>query len=229
MPDARLPDAGREAAEARLNRLVNAVLESAVEVLGFDAATITARHGSDVATVGATDQRLIALDDAQYETGQGPCMEVLERRDPLFVPDVAAGADRWEHFARTAADLGVRSTLSVHLPVDSEGLTASLNLYSKRHLEQTAEQLRNATAFAEQLGAALLTVDAYRSTAKLAGDLAEAMRSRAVIEQAKGILMADQRIDADAAFEQLARVSQHTNVKLRDVARRIVEERTRPT
>lgn len=55
------------------------------------------------------------------------------------------------------------------------------------------------------------------------------MRSRAVIEQAEGILMADQRIDADAAFEQLARVSQHTNVKLRDVARRIVEERTKPT
>lgn len=111
---------------------------------------------------------MVSLDEAQYQTGRGPCMEVFERRDPLFVPEVAASADRWEHFARMAADLGVHSTLSVHLPVDSEGLAASLNLYSKRHLEQTAEQLRNATAFAEQLGAALLTVDAYRSTAKLA-------------------------------------------------------------
>src|SRR3954454_17413951 len=91
--------------------------------------------------------------------------------------------------------LGVRSTLSVHMPVDSEGLAASLNLYSKQHRERADDQLRTAGAYADQLAAALLTVDAYRSTAKLARDLAEAMRSRSVIEQAKGILMAHRRID----------------------------------
>ena len=59
------------AAEVRLNRLLNMILESAVEALGFDAATVTARDGQDFATVAATDQRLVALDDAQYETGEG--------------------------------------------------------------------------------------------------------------------------------------------------------------
>jgi AmiR/NasT family two-component response regulator len=59
--------------------------------------------------------------------------------------------------------------------------------------------------------------------------MADAMRSRAVIEQAKGMLMADQRIDADQAFERLTQLSQRSNMKLRDIAQRIVTERTEPS
>jgi AmiR/NasT family two-component response regulator len=71
-------------------------------------------------------------------------------------------------------------------------------------------------------------VDAYTSTATLARNMAEAMRSRAVIEQAKGILMADERNTEDDAFQRLAKLSQTANLKFRDVARRLVDERTRP-
>jgi AmiR/NasT family two-component response regulator len=88
------------------------------------------------------------------------------------------------------------------------------------------DRVAAAGPFAEQLAAAIQSVDAHRSTAKLARNMAEAMRSRAVIEQAKGMLMAEERIDANAAFQRLARLSQHANVKLRDVARRIVEQRS---
>jgi ANTAR domain/GAF domain len=218
----------QNAAEVRLNRLLNLILETAVEVLGFDAATVTARHEKDLATVAATDQRMIALDDAQYESGQGPCLAVLEGRDPIVLEDAADLDDRWEHFTRTAAQLGLHSSLSMHLPVDSEGLAASLNLYSKRRLELGDEHVRSAEPFAEQLAAAMLSVEASRATAQLARDMADAMRSRAVIEQAKGMIMADQQIDADAAFERLVELSERSNVKLRDVARKIVEARTAP-
>ena len=216
------------AAEVRLNRLLNLILETAVEVLGFDAATVTARHGGDAATVAATDQRMVALDDAQYVSGEGPCLAVLEPRDPIVLEDAAEVDDRWEVFARTAEHLGVHSTLSVHLPVDSEELAASLNLYSQQHLTLGEEHLRGAMSFAEQLAAAMLSVEASRATARLARDMAEAMRSRAVIEQAKGMLMVEERIDADAAFQRLARISQDSNRKLRDVAQEIVERRTAP-
>src|SRR3954452_2141899 len=226
MADAPLRDDGPDAAEVRLNRLLNLILEAAVEALGFDAATVTARHAGDLATVAATDQRLIALDDAQYETGEGPCLAVLEPRDPISLDDAGELEDRWEYFSRTAAHMGIHSTLSMHLPVDSADVAASLNLYSKQRLELGAEQVAAAAPFAEQLAAAIVSVDAYRSTARLARDMAEAMRSRAVIEQAKGMLMADQRIGADEAFERLTQLSQHANMKLRDIAQRIVTERT---
>ena len=87
MADAPLPEEGPDAAEVRLNRLLNLILEAAVEALGFDAATVTARHGSDLATVGATDQRFIALDDAQYQSGEGPCLTVLDSHDPISLDD----------------------------------------------------------------------------------------------------------------------------------------------
>jgi hypothetical protein len=225
MADAR----EQSAAEVRLNRLLNLILETAVEVLGFDGATVTARHGKDLATVAATDQRMIALDDAQYESGEGPCLAVLEPRDPIALADAASLDDRWEQFSRTAEHLGIHSTVSLHLPADSEGLAASLNVYSKQHLELSDEQVRAAMPFAEQLAAAMLGVEANRATAQLARDMAEAMRSRAVIEQAKGMIMAEHKIDADAAFDHLARLSQQANVKLREVARKIVEAGATPS
>src|SRR5437763_661957 len=129
MANAPLRDDGADAAEVRLNRLLNILLESAVEALGFDAATISARQRSDVATVAATDQRLVELDDAQYESGEGPCLAVLDVHEPIPIEDAAQLDDRWDHFSRTAAHLGIHSTLSMHLPMDGDELAASLNLY----------------------------------------------------------------------------------------------------
>jgi len=228
MADATARDQGPDAAETRLNRLLNMILESAVEALGFDAATISARHGTDLATAAATDQRVIALDDAQYESSEGPCVTVLDRHDPIYLAEAGDIGDRWAHFSRTAEHLGIHTTLSVHVPVDTDEMSASLNLYARQRLELGDDRIRAAEVYAEQLAATLQSVDAYRSTAKLARDMAEAMRSRAVIEQAKGIIMADNRVDADEAFERLVQLSQHANTKLRDVALRLVEERTKP-
>jgi hypothetical protein len=227
MADAPLREDGPDAAEVRLNRLLNLILEAAVEALGFEAATVTARHGDDLATIAATDQRLIPLDHAQYETGEGPCLQVLDQADPISLDDAAQSEDRWEHFSRTAADLGIHSTLSMHLPVDGADLAASLNLYSKHHHDLGNQQVTAAIPFAEQLAAAITSVEEHRSTATLARNLAEAMRSRAAIEQAKGILMADYHIDEDQAFQRLVDLSNHANIKLRDAAKRLVYERSK--
>ncbi|HYW29244.1 MAG TPA: ANTAR domain-containing protein [Gaiellales bacterium] len=72
----------------------------------------------------------------------------------------------------------------------------------------------------------LRVAEAYRAAIRLAEGLAEAMRSRAVIEQAKGMLMAEQQVNADDAFILLTRLSQRTNTKLREVARELVERRS---
>ena len=216
-----------DAVDVRLNRLLNLILETAVDALGFSAATITVRHDDGMLTVGATDQRLVDLDQAQYEAG-GPCVQTLDDPDPVFLRDVADDADRWQHYADTAAALGVRSSLSLHVPTDPSEVAASLNLYSREVFDLEDRQLHSAETYAAQLAATLQSVDAYRATANLARNMAEAMRTRAVIEQAKGILMADERIGDEAAFDRLVSLSQHANIKVRDVARRLVDERSRP-
>jgi hypothetical protein len=120
-------DPTRDAAEVRPNRLLNLIVETAVEALGFSAATVTTRHGGDLATVGATNQRLVGLDNAQYEGG-GPCVATLDQPDPIFLQNAGASEERWEQFANTAAHLGVTSSLSLHVPTDSAEVAASLNL-----------------------------------------------------------------------------------------------------
>ena len=122
----------------------------------------------------------------------------------------------------------MHSTLSVHAPTDTQEVAASLNFYAKRRVELGGQEMSAAESFAQQLAAAIQSVEVFKSTSKLAHDMAEAMRSRAVIEQAKGIIMADKHVGADEAFDQLVQLSQQLNVKLRDVARRLVEERTKP-
>jgi hypothetical protein len=216
-----------DAADVRLNRLLNLILETAVEALGFSAATITVRQQTEMSTVGATDQRLIELDDAQYQAG-GPCVQTLDDPDPVLLHDIGQSGEMWQHYADTAANLGVRGSLSLHIPTDSPEVAGSLNLYSREVLDLEDRQIRSAETYAAQLAATLQSVDAYRATANLARNMAEAMRTRAVIEQAKGILMADERIGDDEAFEHLVALSQHANIKVRDVARRLVDERSRP-
>ena len=153
---------------------------------------------------------------------------MLDSADPVYLENVADDA-RWQHFSHTAARLGVTTTLSMHVPTDAGEVAASLNLYATHRLELSAGQIGIAGSFAQQLAAAIHGVDAYRSTARLAHDMAEAMQSRSVIEQAKGIIMVDEKIDAEQAFERLSQLSQQANMKLRDVARILVAERTKPT
>jgi ANTAR domain-containing protein len=104
----------------------------------------------------------------------------------------------------------------------------SLNLYARSRRTMGAAQIRAASVFAAQLAAAMKTVESYEATARMASGLAVAMRTRAVIEQAKGMLMAERGITEDEAFDVQRALSQRSNTKLRKVARRIVQERTAP-
>ena len=76
--------------EARLNRLLNLILETAVDVLGYDAASVTTRVGDALSSVGVTDQRVVSLDEAQYATGEGPCLQALDQNVEVFVGDIAS-------------------------------------------------------------------------------------------------------------------------------------------
>jgi GAF domain-containing protein len=214
------------AVENRLNRLLGTIVEGSVARLGFDAATVTARHDGNVATVLTSDQRYIALDDAQYETGEGPCLDALTRLDPIYLRDADQARERWPHFAQTAQHLGVRSTLSLHLPVQEGRLAASMNLYATQTLDLDDDQIAAAASVGEPVAEALKVAEAYRAAVRLAENLAEAMRSRAIIEQAKGMLMAENHVNADDAFALLTGLSQRANRKLREVARELVERRS---
>jgi GAF domain-containing protein len=132
----------------------------------------------------------------------------------------------WPAFRRLAAEHGVLSTIS--LPMRAEHATVgAMNLYARRERAFTALHRDAAMAFAGQAAVVLANAQAYWDAHQMSARLGEAMKSRATIEQAKGILMGAQRCGPDEAFELLIRASQRENVKLREIARRIVDNAVR--
>jgi len=119
----------------------------------------------------------------------------------------------------------VQSSLSLPLVVGDESVGA-LNLYSRTPSGFTEEDESTGSTLASTAAIVLVNASAYWQAADLSDQLAQAMQSRAVIEQAKGILMArSPHMGADEAFDVLRKASQRENVKLRDIAQRIVDRR----
>jgi transcriptional regulator with GAF, ATPase, and Fis domain len=129
---------------------------------------------------------------------------------------------RWPDLAKRALDAGCRSSLSIGLPV-RERVTGALNIYATEPDAFDEDAVTLAQTFAGYAAVAVANAYLYDTTATLAQHMQKAMESRAVIEQAKGIIMAERRCTADEAFQMLTKVSQDANRKLRDVAAALVD------
>ncbi len=171
-------------------------------------------------TVVSSDDLAAQVDEIQYGHDQGPCLDSLREGIIVRVDDLTR-EDRWDGYPAHAVAHGVISSLSLPLIVDGQTV-AALNLYSGRPAAFQGQPGRHAEAFAGQCAAALALVLRQIDQAQLQQQLLEAVTSRSVIDQAIGILMAQQRCTATAAFDLLRQASQHRNRKLRDVAADII-------
>lgn len=195
---------------------LDAIVHTAVGTIpgAEDAGIMTVLGRSEIRTVATTGELPCDVDQAQYETGQGPCLTALYQEKIVSVPDVAED-DRWRAFAGRAAALGVGSMLSFQLYVQNEDLGA-LNLYSRKEGAFDDESQHVGSLFAGHAAIALASAQERRQ-------LGAAVQTRDLIGQAKGILMERHKLTADQAFALLTRASQHTNVKLRDIAEQLTK------
>lgn len=167
-------------------------------------------------TAAFTGQLALDLDEGQYEVGFGPCVDSAVSGTTVHIKDMAT-EDRWPDYAPGALVLGARSSVSTPLPL-LQDLSGALNVYSLEPNHFTAEDLDLAETVASYAATPLVNAIEYTQAVDLAGQLREAMKSRATIEQAKGILMERHKVNAEIAFNVLVKVSQEQNRKLRDVA-----------
>src|SRR4051794_11430954 len=169
-----------------------------------------------------TDPLAPEIDQAQYDTGEGPCLDAFEQQQ-IFGIESTSEDGPWPAFRRSAAEHGIGSTLSLPMAVDSKAVGA-LNLYSRQERAFDQDAADRGAEFASQAAAVLLNANAYWDARALNGRLGEAIEHRGDIEQAKGLLMAAQRCTSDQAFEILVLASQRENIPLRDIAARIVAD-----
>jgi GAF domain-containing protein len=186
-----------------------------------DVAGVTLLRDGKPSTTVYTDPTSPQIDSAQYETGIGPCLEAF-RQQRVFRVDSTAEDEQFPAFSQAAAEHGIQSTISFPLAVRGNGIGA-LNLYSKQLGAFSADAEKVGMVFADQASVALANAQLYASAYRMTQQLQEALTSRAVIDQAKGILMGQHRVGADEAFDILRTTSQRENRKLRDLAQELVD------
>jgi GAF domain-containing protein len=190
---------------------------------GAEAVSITLVRDEKAFTAAFSGQMALAADELQYEHGYGPCMDAGRGGVVLRVDDMQT-EERWpDYVAHVRSQTPVRSSLSVPLPYQGASIGA-LNVYSSQPAAfASPESLGAGLDAAEVIAVAVANADAHWRLGEQARNMRLAMDSRAVIEQAKGVLMAQRRVNAEQAFEILREASQRYNRKLRDIAAGIVE------
>jgi GAF domain-containing protein len=197
-----------------------AVLSTNLVADGLSCGMTLRQRGRPPATAACTDPIASQADEIQFRTGDGPCLHAMRHAQVVRIDDLAADS-RWPRFSRHAAALGIRSCLAVPLFEDDEPAGA-LTLYARRPGAFGAAEVRRAERFARNASGALTLALRMASCADLNDQLRSSIVSRAVIDQALGVIMATERCPQDKAFNLLRTVSQNTNVKLRDLAATIV-------
>jgi GAF domain-containing protein len=187
----------------------------------IEAASVTLIRGEKPFTAAFDGQMALDADELQYERGYGPCMDAGRAGQMLLIDDMR-NEQRWPDYAQHAAAHGVLSSLSVPLPFQGATIGA-LNTYATRPQFLDDRDVEIAEEVAAWVGVAVGNAEAAARTIEDPNHLRTAMMSRAVIEQAKGILMERHKIKEDEAYTILTHASQRTNMKLREVAAELVQ------
>ncbi len=175
-------------------------------------------------TLAATGDHVWAMAAYQYAENEGPGVEAIRYGEPRRIDDMVVET-RWPGFSVMAAEQGLRSTLA--LPLRMAGpASGALTWYAQTPHAFDGASHDLAVLFALRGGLALSNSDPYFASQRLIQNLHEALATRAVIEQAKGVLMAREECTPDQAFDIMVSVSQRTDRKVREVAARVVADAT---
>ena len=206
--------------DATLGRIVYAAIET-IDACAHAGIFLVLEDG-EIRTVAASDSLVEEIDALQQEGGEGPCLDAVTSDTSYVVSDDLLVDPAYPLFGPRAADLGIRSVLALRLVADHR--RGALNLYAELPRAFGIVDRAKAVILATHASTALDAAEARARTADASErNLHDALASRGIIGQAQGILMERERITAAQAFDVLRHASQDLNVKLRDVAQRLVD------
>jgi hypothetical protein len=195
-------------------------------VPGTDDVSITLVGAGGAHTAAFTGHPAMTVDEWQYQQGHGPCLAAAAANITVSVPEMA-GESRWPDWADRAIDAGVYSSVSIGLPL-RDSVSGALNVYARKPHAFDDDAVILAETFAAYAAVAMANAHLYDGPATLAGHTRAAMDRRAVIEQAKGIIMAERRCAADEAFAIMTKLAEHSHRELHDVAARLTAGAVHP-
>jgi plasmid stability protein len=216
---ADLVSTGDKSGSRSLNELVALASRQVPACSGATAALW--RDGEPV-EVTASHPDVSDLLDAELRSGRGPVLDALATGQPAHCPDTLDDTT-WPEFAHAALCRGVRCSVTlVHQP---EAAAITLSLFSVRPRALDPDRLPLAELLVAAGGAVMGNVSQYGEARRTALQLRDAAHSRAVVDQAKGILMQAFGCSADEALERMRDISQRRSMKVTEVAKTIIESR----
>jgi len=177
-------------------------------------------HGDEPAIAAASHPDLSELADVQLACRRGPLLDALAGGKQTSCPDTLT-EDRWPEYTSRALSMGVRSSLTlVHV---SDPIALTLTMYATRPRVLDASRTPVGELLISFGTAVLQNTSSFDQAQRTVRQLSESADSRAVVDQAKGILMAGLSCGADDALRRMRDISQQRQIKVTEVARRIVE------
>ena len=208
--------------DENLDAVLNLVcIQAKYTIPGADDVTVTVGVDSGSETRAYTSEVVKAVDEDQYRTNEGPCVDAM-RELKAFEIESMPTETRWPRFTPAARDKGVMSSLALPLHTADRRLGA-LNIYAFKPFAFADEARNIASLLAGHASTLVANAIAFMSRSELSQQLHSALESRDVIGTAKGIIMEREGVSVDEAFEMLVRISQNRNVKLRDIAYQLVQ------
>jgi len=209
-----------------LSGLLEQVCLAVLPVLSASGAGISMMTADGVRGVCvASDPVSQHVDDLQFVLGEGPCMEAFEHRRPVLVTDVADTATRWPLYAPAAEQGGVRAVFAFPLQIGGARLGV-LDVFRRDAGPLTADQLTDALLFTDVTVSAVLDRQESAGTGR-SDDLDAAIRHRAELFQAQGMIMVQLGVPLAEAMVRLRAHAYAQNRRLDELARDVVAGRIR--
>jgi GAF domain-containing protein len=175
----------------------------------------------------ASDQTAQTLEDNQERLAQGPCAVAFSQRLPAAIRDIRMEPD-WAEFTQVVLAEGICAALSVPVELDG-GVIGTLDVYVSQPRDWDPSEVAALQAYAGLVASLLSAAVTAQVKGRLADQLQAALEHRWLIEQAKGVLMGREQVDAQAAFERLRGAARSSTRRLADVAKDVTGGQPLPT
>ena len=165
----------------------------------------------------ASDQSAQTLEDGQERLAQGPCAVAFSQRLPAAIRDLRQEPD-WQEFTPVLVGEGIAAALSVPVELDG-GVIGTLDIYARQPRDWDPSEIAALQAYGGLVASLLSAAVTAQVKGRLADQLQAALEHRWLIEQAKGVVMGREQLDAQAAFERLRGAARSSTRRLADVAK----------
>jgi GAF domain-containing protein len=204
-----------------LETALSELTESVTAVLGLSGSGVTMAESGRLRFVTAVSQASGELERNQEEKQAGPCRDAYDTGEVVRVSDVREESARWPEFSAAASRLSVAGVAGIPMRLADE-IIGALNLYSPEPREWCDEDIAVAGVLADVATSYVVNASKLRQQEQLSEQLQQALESRIIIEQAKGITATQHSVSIDQAYQRMRRHARNNNASLRVVAEAIV-------